>query len=213
MTTNPGDAHPSLPQLASQGEEPPSEGESPGWLAGCQDAVPRQLADWLAAHTVGHSRDLLLLTMAAGGFLSLMTRKTELVVRGVYGAGKTQCIALLAAFFALRGHCVYYLSGENTTITAMATFVQRLLPRAPDDEAPVAIRLVSAPQARTSVTTPIDARDTDHNSTIWNARLVLATTGLHLAQFRHRHRPLAKAVDYAALFIYDEVQQERICPQ
>ena len=44
--------------------------------------------------------------------------------------------------------------------------------------------------------------------TIWNARLVLATTGLHLAQFRHKHRPLAKAVDYAELFIYDEAQQE-----
>ena len=34
-------------------------------------------------------------------------------------------------------------------------------------------------------------------------------TGLHLAQFRHKHRPLAKvAVDYAELFIYDEAQQE-----
>ena len=28
------------------------------------------------------------------------------------------------------------------------------------------------------------------------------------AQFRHKHRPLAKAVDYAELFIYDEAQQE-----
>ena len=41
-----------------------------------------------------------------------------------------------------------------------------------------------------------------------NARLVLATTGLHLAQFCHKHRPLAKAVDYAEIFIYDEAQQE-----
>ena len=52
-----------------------------------------------------------------------------------------------------------------------------------------------------------DARDSDRNHTIWN-RLVLATTGLHLAQFRHKHRLLAKAVDYAELFIYDELQQE-----
>ena len=29
-----------------------------------------------------------------------------------------------------------------------------------------------------------------------------------LAQFRHKHRPLAKAVDYAEIFIYDEAQQE-----
>ena len=43
-----------------------------------------------------------------------------------------------------------------------------------------------------------------------NARLVLATTGLHLAQFRHRHRPLAQAIDYAELFIYDEAQQEAV---
>ena len=33
-------------------------------------------------------------------------------------------------------------------------------------------------------------------------------TGLHLAQFRHKYRPLAKAVDYADIFIYDEAQQE-----
>ena len=45
--------------------------------------------------------------MAVGVLISLLTHKTELIVRGVYGAGKTQCIALLAAFFALRGHQVY----------------------------------------------------------------------------------------------------------
>ena len=53
-------------------------------------------------------------------------------------------------------------------------------------KSPVAIHLVSSPQARASALTPLDARDTDHNSTIWNARLVLATTGLHLAR---RHLP------------------------
>ena len=59
---------------------------------------------------------------------------------------KTQCIALLAAFFALRGHYVYYASRENTTIVAMATFVQELLPRAPEKAWPIAIRLLSQPQ-------------------------------------------------------------------
>ena len=54
-----------------------------------------------------------LLSLAVGVLLSLLTHKTELIVRGVYGAGKTQCIALLAAFFALRGHQVYYASREN----------------------------------------------------------------------------------------------------
>ena len=124
-------------------------------------------------------------------------------MRGVYGAGKTQCIALLAAFFALRGHQVYYAS-----LVAMATFVQELLPRAPDDAWPKPIQLLSHTQARTSESTDLDARDTDKNQQIWNAKLVLATTGLHLAQFRQPHRPLAKAVDYADLFIYDEAQQE-----
>ena len=42
----------------------------------------------------------------------------------------------------------------------------------------------------------------------WNAKLLLATTGLHLAQFRQKHRLLAKAVDYAELFIYHQAQQE-----
>ena len=67
---------------------------------------------------------------------------------------------------------------------------------------------ISGPQPRTSASTPLDARDSDRNHTIWHARIVLATTGLHLAQFRHKHRPLAKAVDYAELFIYDEAQEE-----
>ena len=67
----------------------------------------------------------------------------------------------------------------------MATFVVQLLPRAPDKKWPDAIRLLSQPQVRTSDGTPLDARDTDRN---WHAKLVLATTGLHLAQFRHKHR-------------------------
>ena len=62
----------------------------------------------------------------------------------------------------------------------MAAFVNRILPRAADEANPVAIRLLSGPQSRTSASTPLDARDSDRNHTIWNARLVLATTGLHL---------------------------------
>ena len=90
----------------------------------------------------------------------------------------------------------------------MASFVQQLLPRAPDNAWSMAIRLVSQPQGRTSESTPLDARDNDRNQNVWHAKPVLATTGLHLAQFRHKHRPFAKAVDYADLFIYEEAQQE-----
>ena len=68
--------------------------------------------------------------------------------------------------------------------------------------------VVARSRARTSESTNLNARDTDKNQQIWHAKLVLATTGLHLAQFRQSHRPLAKAVDYADLFIYDEAQQE-----
>ena len=63
------------------------------------------------------------------------------------------------------------------------------------------------PQSRTEGTS-LDARDADKNPHIWNAKLIMATTGLHLAQFQHKYRPLAKAVEYAELFIYDEAQQE-----
>ena len=130
-----------LPDLPGLEEALPSGSQSSGWLASCRSEVPEQLVDWLAAHALSASRDLHLLSLAVGVLLSLLTHKTELIVRGVYGAGKTQCIALLAAFFALRGHHVYYASRENTTIVAMATFVQELLPRAPDDAWPTAIRL------------------------------------------------------------------------
>ena len=37
-----------------------------------------------------------------------------------------------------RKHHVYYASRENTTITAMAAFVNRILPRAEDEANPVA---------------------------------------------------------------------------
>ena len=52
--------------------------------------IPLELADWLAAHALSCSRDLYVLIMATGVLLSLLTAKTELVVRGVYGAGKTR---------------------------------------------------------------------------------------------------------------------------
>ena len=133
------------------------------WAAALAHETPEQLVHWLPAHSLAKSRDLHLLTMAAGVLLSLLTGKTELVV---YGAGKTQCIALLAAYFALRGHHVYYASRGNTTITAMAAFVNRILPRAEDEANPVAIRLLSGPQSRTSASTPLDARDSDRNHTI-----------------------------------------------
>ena len=59
-------------------------------------------------------------------------------------------------------------SRENTTIAVapMATFVHQLLPRAPADAWPVAIRLLSAPQARSSESAPLDARDEDKNPPI-----------------------------------------------
>ena len=82
----------------------------PAWAAALAHETPEQLAHWLPAHNLAKSRDLHLITMATGVLLSLLTGKTELVVRRVYGAGKTQCIALLAAYFALRGRHVYYAS-------------------------------------------------------------------------------------------------------
>ena len=207
LVTSAGHAVPTLAVEPLLEEALPLGSQSTAWLPLCPSAVPTQLVEWLAAHSIGCSPDLHLLTMAVAVLLSLCTHKTELAVRGVYGAGKTQCIALLAAFFALRGHHVYYASRENTTILAMAAFVEQILPRAPDDEWPVAMRLLSQPQSRTEGTS-LDARDADKNPHIWNAKLIMATTGLHLAQFQHKYRPLAKAVEYAELFIYDEAQQE-----
>ena len=207
LVTSAGHAAPVLAAAPLLEEALPLGSQSTAWLPQCSSAVPTQLVEWLAAHSIGCSPDLHLLTMAVAVLLSLCTHKAELAVRGVYGAGKTQCIALLAAFFALRGHHVYYASRENTTILAMAAFVEQILPRAPDDEWPVAMRLLSQPQSRTEGTS-LDARDADKNPHIWNAKLIMATTGLHLAQFQHKYRPLAKAVEYAELFIYDEAQQE-----
>ena len=163
LVTSAGHAVPTLAEGPPHEEALPFGSQSTAWLPLCQSAVPEQLVEWLAEHSIGCSPDLHLLTMAVAVLLSLCTHKTELAVRGVYGAGKTQCIALLAAFFALRGHHVYYASRENTTILAMAAFVEQILPRAPDDEWPVAMRLLSQPQSRTEGTS-LDARDADKKS-------------------------------------------------
>ena len=86
----------------------------------------------------------------------------------------------------------------------MAAFAHRLLPRTAEDTTPVAIRLLSGPQSR-PLPAPHSMRE---------IQTAIIPSGMrdwslqHLAQFRHKHRPLAKAVDYAKLFIYDEAQQE-----
>ena len=143
---------------------------SPGWLA-CHSEVSMQLVEWLAVHALSASRDLHLLFLAVGVLLSLLTHKTELIVRGVYRAGKTQCTVLRFSLLSLP-----FVGTKCTMIVAMATFVQELLPRAPEEAWLTAIRLLFHTQARTSESTNLDARDTDQQ--IWHAKLVLATTGL-----------------------------------
>ena len=198
-----------LPDLPGLEESLPSGSQSAGWLASCRSEVPDQLVDWLAAHALNASRDLHLLSLAVGVLLSLLTHKTELIVRGVY-----QLVRHSASRSSLPS-----LRYVGTTCTMRPGKTLRLLLWPPsyksccpgpltDDAWPTAIRLLSHTQARTSESTNLDARDTDKNQQIWHAKLVLATTGLHLAQFRQPHRPLAKAVDYADLFICDEAQQE-----
>ena len=55
----------------------------------------------LLKHSLQSTQDYHLLVMVIGTLLSITTQKSELIVRGVFGAGKTMCIALLASWFAL----------------------------------------------------------------------------------------------------------------
>ena len=76
-------------QKLGEGGGPSIEGPPPAWPAA--EKTPHHLmgwlpAHWLPAHSLANSRDLHLLTMATGVLLSLLTCKTELVARGVYGA-------------------------------------------------------------------------------------------------------------------------------
>ena len=80
-----------LPDLPGLEEALPSGSQSAGWLASCRSEVPAQLVERLAAHALSASRDLHLLSLAVGVLLSLLTHKPELIqliVRGVYGAGR-----------------------------------------------------------------------------------------------------------------------------
>ena len=63
----------------------------------------------LLKHSLQNTQDYHLLVMVIGTLLSITTQKSELLVRGVFGAGKTTCIALLASWFALRGHYICIL--------------------------------------------------------------------------------------------------------
>ena len=85
LTEHPGAAHPFLPEWIELGEALPGGSQSPGWLRSCAEETSARIAAWLAEHAVGQSQDLHLLTMAVGVLISLLTHKTELIVRGVYG--------------------------------------------------------------------------------------------------------------------------------
>ena len=92
---------------------PSIEGPPPSWLLALPDETPLELTDWLAAYALSRSRNLHLLTMATGVLLSFLIAKTELVAREVYGAGKTQCVALLAAYFALPSRIVDVMASRE----------------------------------------------------------------------------------------------------
>ena len=96
-------------------EEPlPSGSQSPGWLASCRSEVPSAIGGAACclcfeckqrpAPPVPSSR------MSCSPFSRI--RQSSSCEKSM-GLGKTQCIALLAAFFALRGHQVY-LPPEKT---------------------------------------------------------------------------------------------------
>ena len=77
-TSDLGDAHPSMPDVASYGEASSSEDHFSSWLQGVRMKSLLSLLGGLVL-TISWSLSL---------SLSLTTHKTELIVRGVYGAGK-----------------------------------------------------------------------------------------------------------------------------
>lgn len=82
-------------QLVTPDGVPSTEGPLPDWLAALSHKAPGNWQIGLLPMRNLH------LTMATGVLLSLLTAKTELIVREEHRAGKTQCIALLAAYFVL----------------------------------------------------------------------------------------------------------------
>ena len=133
-----------------------SEEKFPSWLVECHATVPSQLAS--ACSKCGRSRDLQLIAMSEEVFLSLVTCKTELVVRGVYVAGKTQrCPDKIPQSRPSPPLCTNSSPGRRM-MTHRLRFASRLRHR-------------PAPAPASQL-----MRDIDCNTTIWNARLVLATT-------------------------------------
>ena len=96
---------PTLPDLPGLGEARPIGSQSPGWLASYLSETPAQLVEWLAAHALSESKDLHLLSLAAGVLLSLLTHKTELIVRGVYGVRRSVLRSLLLSLLFMGTMC------------------------------------------------------------------------------------------------------------
>ena len=101
-----------LPDLPGLEEALPSHSQSSGWLPSCFSEVPEQLADWLAAHALSASRDLHLLSLAVGVLLSLLTHKTELIVRGVLGPARHSALRFSLLSLRYVGTRCTTLSGE-----------------------------------------------------------------------------------------------------
>ena len=163
------------------------------WLGGVPstDKTSLNLADWLAAHALSCSRPLHLLTMATRVLLSLPTAKTELVVRGVYGAGKTSALPCWQPTLPYEDIMSTMRLGRTLPSPQWRPLCtdSSLEDRA---HSPVAIRLASGPRITPSGTL---AWSWPPLASIWHSFGI--TTG-----------PLTHAVDYAELFIYDEAQQE-----
>ena len=125
----------------NQEDHPSSEGESPRWLADCHAAVPSQLGEGLAAHSLARSRDL---------HLVAVTRKTELVVRGVYGLARRSalpCWQPSLPFAAITSTAPHGRIPQSRPWPPLCTDSSR----APDDHSLVAIRLSSRTSASTQL--------------------------------------------------------------
>ena len=139
----------------------------------CWVPLPPPLDKLLGEEDLRSSRDRHLVSLVLATLLAELTGRSELVVQGVFGAGKTVCLALVPAYLALHEVKVLYMARENTTVRSIASLLAPIFPRG--DGLPAALRCVSQ---QGDCPLDLDLRNGEPYAYISSAKLVMCTTGL-----------------------------------
>ena len=148
-----------------------------------------------------------LVAIASAISLALHRGRTDLCIQGVFGAGKTRCLALLLLWFGVTTQeSVTLLSKENPAGRAVAALISHYLPKLPDYAQCKFSRVCSQQEAEQHKSYTIDAT-LNTLSTGKLAQVSVFTTGLLWANQQAFAPKLIEHLTSSSLVIVEEAQQ------